>query len=134
MSLPKLKIVLKTKSNKTPVVKRNMDAGVNDPWIGIDSKANMTRVAEDVFNKRKEELAKSARIIKALYKNKNITEVKELVLQDISKNKNLKNVAAAAILVGGKTLTGKDRDVIEIDPEVKVPRKGTLKTNKKIKK
>lgn len=132
MSLPKLKIVLKTKSKETPVAKRNTEAGVNDPWIGIDSKANMTRVAENSFNKRKEELAKSARIIKALYKNKKMVESKNPVLQD-TKNKSFKNVAAAAVLIGGKTLTGKDRDVIEIDPEARVPKIGNSKDNRKIK-
>jgi len=111
---------------------RKKDVPVNDPFIGIDPKANMTRVAED-SSQRKRELSKSARIIKAIYKRKGIKEelydhekdkkeVKNLgsgtpKMIDGSKNKGSKKLPqASAVLVGGKTMTGKDRDIIEIDP------------------
>lgn len=105
----------------------------NDPNIGFDPQSNMTRVAES----NKKEWSKSARIIRSLYKRKGMKEEmydhekdkkepqnmgsgkpKMKVIDDSRKaapdGKQLPQ--AAAILVGGKTMTGQDRDTIEIDP------------------
>lgn len=99
--MKKIKIVAKPKLNKEGGVP------VNDPWVGIDSKANLTRVAEAVDRK---ELSKSARLIKSIYKKNGMNTSKKTELQSDAK----------AILTGGKTLTGQPRDTIEIDPSVKV--------------
>ena len=85
---------------------------------------------------RKSQMTKSARIIKSLYKKKGIKE--ELYDHEkedkpttsygkkpkMSVTKPTDNVGenkpdAAAVLTGGKTLTGQTRDTIEIDPMMK---------------
>lgn len=92
---------------------------INDPWVGVDPKANITRVAEGTDLKK--EYSKSARIIKAIYKKHKMTEGKNPILKMNKKEADpMKNGdSPAAILVGGKTLTGQDRDMIEIDPVMK---------------
>lgn len=56
---------------------------------------------------------RSARIIKSIYKNK----VKKESLYDWEKDdKGGKTPNAKMILKGGKTMTGKDRDIVEIEP------------------
>jgi hypothetical protein len=96
---------------------------------------------------RKKEMSKSARMIKALYKRKGV--VKEdlydhekedkpvtsygkppkMSTQDSKKNVGDK-AQAAAVLTGGKTLTGQTRDTLEIDPIMR--KAGPLDQNKKI--
>ena len=85
---------------------------------------------------RKSQMSKSARIIKSIYKRKNMKE--ELYDHEkedkpttsygkkpkMSVTKPTDNVGenkpdAAAVLTGGKTLTGQTRDTIEIDPMMK---------------
>jgi hypothetical protein len=85
---------------------------------------------------RRSQMSKSARIIKSLYKRKNMKE--ELYDHEkedkpttsygkkpkMSVTKPTDNVGenkpdAAAVLTGGKTLTGQTRDTIEIDPMMK---------------
>jgi hypothetical protein len=85
---------------------------------------------------RKSQMSKSARIIKSIYKRKNMKE--ELYDHEkedkpttsygkkpkMSVTKPTDNVGenkpdAAAVLSGGKTLTGQPRDTIEIDPMMK---------------
>jgi predicted RNA-binding protein with EMAP domain len=85
---------------------------------------------------RKSQMSKSARIIKSLYKRKGIKEDLYDHEKDdkpsasygqkpkMSTTKPTDNVGenkpdAAAILSGGKTLTGQTRDTIEIDPMMK---------------
>lgn len=56
---------------------------------------------------------RSARIIKSIYKNK----VKKESLYDWEKDdKGGKTPNAKMVLKGGKTMTGKDRDIVEIEP------------------
>jgi hypothetical protein len=85
---------------------------------------------------KKSQRTKSARIIKSIYKRKNMKE--ELYDHEkedkpttsygkkprMSVTKPSDNVGenkpdAAAVLTGGKTLTGQPRDTIEIDPMMK---------------
>jgi hypothetical protein len=85
---------------------------------------------------KKSQRSKSARIIKSIYKRKNMKEDLYDHEKDdkpaatygkkpkMSVTKPTDNVGenkpdAAAILTGGKTLTGQTRDTIEIDPMMK---------------
>lgn len=86
----------------------------------------------------KSAMSKSARIIKSLYKNMNMKEElydsekedksvatygKKPKMQTIKVDLNKADTQpkAAAVLSGGKTLTGQTRDTLEIDPEMKRP-------------
>jgi len=105
-----------------------------------DSMAATQTVGMEVDNpsdaERKSQRSKSARIIKSIYKRKNMKE--ELYDHEkedkpttsygkkpkMSITKPTDNVGenkpdAAAVLTGGKTLTGQTRDTIEIDPMMK---------------
>ena len=105
-----------------------------------DSMAATQTVGMEVDNpsdaERKSQRSKSARIIKSIYKRKNMKE--ELYDHEkedkpttsygkkpkMSVTKPTDNVGenkpdAAAVLTGGKTLTGQTRDTIEIDPMMK---------------
>lgn len=110
--------------------------------------------ADEKYNKRKE-MSKSARMIKSLYKNKGVKEGVDGqsgggIMYDKEKTDKLetpygkkpsmvradkkmatsdKEPQAAAVLTGGKTLTGQDRDTLEIDPLMRKP--GPLDQNKK---
>jgi hypothetical protein len=108
-----------------------------------DSMAATQTVGNEVENpscscedNRKSQMSKSARIIKSLYKRKGIKEDLYDHEKDdkpaatygkkpkISITKPTDNVGenkpdAAAVLSGGKTLTGQTRDTIEIDPMMK---------------
>jgi hypothetical protein len=55
---------------------------------------------------------KSARIIKSIYKKK----VRETMYDWEKDDKGGKTPNAKIVLTGGKTMTGKDRDTVEIDP------------------
>jgi hypothetical protein len=91
---------------------------------------------------RKKQMSKSARIIKSIYKKKGIKEdLYDSEKEDKSvatygkkpKMKELDNTfgdddnQAAAVLSGGKTLTGQTRDTLEIDPVMKRPGKPDAK-------
>ena len=95
---------------------------------------------------RKREMSKSARIIKSIYnklgmvkeelydhekEDKSVaTYGKKPKLQQVEADKQNGETSpkAAAVLSGGKTLTGQSRDTLEIDPEMKRPiRFGTKK-------
>ncbi len=97
-----------------------------------DPKGTLTRVAE-----RKKELSRSARIIKALYKKKGVKEDTydwEKDDKDTSSygkqpkytksgdkaSKVKKESDAAAVLSGGTTLTKQKRDIVELDPRMKL--------------
>jgi len=105
-----------------------------------DSMAATQTVGMEVDNpsdaERKSQRSKSARIIKSIYKRKNMKEDLYDHEKDdkpaatygkkpkMSVTKPTDNVGenkpdAAAILTGGKTLTGQTRDTIEIDPMMK---------------
>jgi hypothetical protein len=66
--------------------------------------------------KRKREMTKSARMIKSIYKKKRVKEDMYDHEKDDKGAKFGEKPHAAAILKGGKTMTGTPRDVIEIDP------------------
>jgi hypothetical protein len=75
-----------------------------------------SEVDTDSVPKRKREMTKSARMIKSIYKKK---RVKEELYDHEKEDKGAKfgeKPFAAAILSGGKTMTGTQRDTIEIDP------------------
>jgi hypothetical protein len=98
--------------------------------------------------KNMKEMSKSARIIKSIYKKKNVKEElydhekedksvasygKKPKMQKPGMDPETKeSPQAAAVLSGGKTLTGADRDTIEIDPMMKT-RKQALISQKSIK-
>jgi hypothetical protein len=110
-----------------------------DPQAATQTVADAANGADDVqqpSNIRKSELTKSARMIKSLYKKHNA--VKEEVYDHEKEDKSVasygkkpkfiktddsnevaKEPEAAAIMSGGKTLTGEPRDTIEIDPLMK---------------
>jgi hypothetical protein len=88
--------------------------------------------------KAKSARSKSARMIKSLYKHHNVKEElydhekedksvatygKKPKMQKVDQEQNYgdKSPKAAAVLSGGKTLTGKTRDTLEIDPEMRKP-------------
>jgi hypothetical protein len=88
-------------------------------------------VDTDSTPKMKNEKTKSARIIKSIYKKKGIKEdlydhekddksVASYGKTKMQKNANVSadgsGIKAAAVLSGGKTMTGEKRDTIEIDP------------------
>jgi hypothetical protein len=95
-------------------------------------KGTLTRVTE-----RKKELTRSARIIKSLYKKKGIKEdtydwekddkdtssygkQPKFTKSDDKASKVKKESDAAAILSGGTTLTKQNRDIVELDPKMKM--------------
>lgn len=84
----------------------------------------------------KREMSKSARIIKSIYKRKNMKEEladwekedksvqtygkkPKLDMTDKKSNIGENKPEARAVMTGGKTLTGQDRDMVEIDPAMK---------------
>jgi hypothetical protein len=100
--------------------------------------ANAPDNTEPTTSKIKTEMSKSARMIKALYKHHNVKEElydgekedksvatygkKPKMIQTKPEDNFGDNVPqAGAILTGGKTLTGQNRDTLEIDPELRRP-------------
>lgn len=90
-------------------------------------------VQDEPAAERKRQLSKSARIIKSIYKKKGIKEDmydwekedksvktygKKPKVQQVDKPIGVKP-EAAAVVTGGKTLTGAERDDIQIDPMMK---------------
>jgi hypothetical protein len=84
----------------------------------------------------KRERSKSARMIKSLYKSKNMKEdmydwekddkstkgygkKPKMTTTDKKESYGENKPEAVAIMTGGKTLTGQDRDTVEIDPSMK---------------
>ena len=105
---------------------------VGDPKASVNADGLNTGM-DRMQTERKKEISKSAKIIKSLYKKKGVTEElydteKEdksiatygkkpnLEKSDKDDSKGEKKPQAAAVLSGGKTLTGADRDTIELDP------------------
>jgi hypothetical protein len=79
------------------------------------SATNSVKAMESA-SRRKKEMSKSARMIKAIYKKKNVKET----LYDWEKSekgaKPTDEPTAKVIMKGGTTMTGKPRDTIEIGP------------------
>ena len=106
---------------------------VGDPKAAVNADGLPNAQLEPVSEKKKQ-MSKSARIIKALYKKKGM--VKEDLYDHEKEDKSVatygkkpkmdvadkkdsigeKKPQAAATLSGGKTLTGTERDTVEIDP------------------
>ena len=80
-------------------------------------------------NTRKQQMSRSARMIKSLYKHHGVSEDKDITtygtqpkLLTTSKKHSLgeKKPKAGAILSGGTTLTGEKRDDVEFDPKLQM--------------
>lgn len=110
--------------------------------------ANAPDNTEPSTSKIKTGLSKSARIIKSLYKHHGIKEElydsekedksvatygkKPKMIQTKPEDNLGDNIPqAAAVLTGGKTLTGQTRDTLEIDPEMKKPTRPDAKQTEK---
>jgi hypothetical protein len=111
--------------------------------------ANNTDDVIPAKRKNMKEMSKSARIIKSIYKRKN---VKEELYDHEKEGKSIaspgkkpkvqmsgidpdtkESPQAAAVLSGGKTMTGSPRDTIEIDPMMKTKKQATFGSQKPIK-
>lgn len=94
------------KSVKEEVLDEGLGNKIDSPLAATDS----VKAMESTHRQRQ---MKSARIIKSIYKNK----IKKESLYDWEKDdKGGKTPNAKIVLKGGKTMTGKDRDIVEIDP------------------
>jgi len=111
--------------------RKNEDVG--DPKAAVNADGQPNPQLEPVSEKKKQ-MSKSARMIKALYKKKGVVKEdtydhekedksvatygkkpkEEKADKDDSKGEN--KPQAALTLTGGKTLTGTERDTVEIDP------------------
>ena len=94
---------------------------------------------------RKKEMSKSARIIKSLYKYNNMKEEiydhekEDKSVATYGKKPKVEKVGidgdednqAAMVLKGGKTLTGQERDTLEIDPIMRKPTSPEIKNSNK---
>jgi GMP synthase-like glutamine amidotransferase len=78
------------------------------------SATNSVKAMESRMAKEK---SKSARIIKAIYRKKGIKET--LYDWEKSEKGGSKEADAKIIIKGGKTMTGQERDTVEIDPVLK---------------
>lgn len=102
--------------------------------------------------KNVKEMSKSARIIKSIYKKKGVKSVKEELYDHEKEDKSVATNGkkpkfqkpgidnetkeapqAAAVLSGGKTMTGTQRDTIEIDPMMKTKKQAIFGSQKPIK-
>jgi hypothetical protein len=147
---PKPKTLAKKPSKKASFISRllNKEDTYQDSYAATQT-TGMEIVdlpADEKYNKRKE-MSKSARMIKSLYKKKGMKEGIDGqsgggIMYDKEKTDKLetpygkkpsmvradkkmtisdKEPQAAAVLTGGKTLTGQDRDTLEIDPLMRKP-------------
>ena len=114
-------------------MKSNNEDGMNESVLYDDPKGTLTRVAE-----RKKELSRSARIIKSIYKKKGVMKEDtydwekddkdtstygkqpKFAKSDDKASKVKKESDAAAVLSGGTTLTKQNRDIVELDPRMKL--------------
>lgn len=114
-------------------MKSNNEDDMNESVLYDNPKGTLTRVTE-----KKKEMSRSARIIKSIYKRKGV--VKEdtydwekddkdtstygkqpkFAKSDDKASKVKKESDAAAVLSGGTTLTKQNRDIVELDPRMKV--------------
>ena len=147
---PKPKTLAKKPSKKASFISRllNKEDTYQDSYAATQT-TGMEIVdlpADEKYNKRKE-MSKSARMIKSLYKKKGMKEGIDGqsgggIMYDKEKTDKLetpygkkpsmvradkkltisdKEPQAAAVLTGGKTLTGQNRDTLEIDPVMRKP-------------
>jgi len=104
--------------------KMKKEETVNEGIYGIeDSPMSATNSVKAMESRMAKEKSKSARMIKAIYKKKGLK--KETTYDWEKSEKGVgKEPNAKIILKGGKTMTGKDRDTIEIDPVVRTKLNG----------
>jgi len=114
-------------------MKSNNEDGMNESVLYDNPKGTLTRVAE-----KKKEMSRSARIIKSIYKRKGVMKEDtydwekddkdtssygkqpKFAKSDDKASKVKKESDAAAVLSGGTTLTKQNRDIVELDPRMKV--------------
>lgn len=114
---------MKKKAGKT--VPNCVPESVQEGIGGIeDSPMSATNSVKAMESHRQKQL-KSARMIKSIYKKK----LKETMYDWEKDDKGGKAPTAKVVLKGGKTLTGKDRDTIEIEP-ILVTRPNSMGGNK----
>lgn len=116
--------------NKPPVKEPVAEDKFQDPYAATQTVG--MEIDTDSVPKKKREMTKSARIIKSIYKKKNVKEElydheKEKKTPSLGKKPKVSEVTAemgkvpqaAVVMSGGKTMTGETRDTIEIDPMMK---------------
>jgi hypothetical protein len=113
-------------------MEKKMKEDVGDAKAAVHADG-MTAAVDQMQAETKRQMSKSARMIKALYKKKGMMEDlhdhekedksvatygKKPKFEKGDKDDNIgeKKPQAAAVLTGGKTLTGTERDTVEIDP------------------
>lgn len=108
-----------------------------------DSKAATQTVGMEVESSKQQQLSKSARMIKSLYKHHGVSEDKDVMtygkqpkLVDTFGKSKIGDTkpGASSTLTGGTTLTGEKRDDVEFDPKMQVTNglTSTLNQKKKI--
>lgn len=137
-SLKKTLAKLKYAKDSEALRKKQLAIGENiyqDPHAATQTVFDGANNTDDCSCERKRQLSKSARMIKALYKSKGMKEElndwekedksvaspgKKPKIQTMDKKMGLgEKPKAAAVMTGGKTMTGVQRDDIEIDPVMK---------------
>lgn len=121
---------LRKKPNPNVPPKEMKEDKFQDPYAATQTVG--MEIDTDSVPSKKKELSKSARIIKSIYKKKNVREElydheKEKKVPSLGKKPKVSEIAgevgkmpaAAAIMSGGTTMTGVKRDTIEIDPMMK---------------
>lgn len=118
-----------------------------DPQAATQTAFDMGTTPNQTESKltRKREMSKSARMIKALYKHNNMKEEiydhekEDKSVTTYGKKPKVEKVGidgnednqAAMVLKGGKTLTGQERDDLEIDPVMRKPTNSDNKNSNK---
>jgi hypothetical protein len=114
------KMVSKLEKLKARLMQKHGDklkSKMNEGIYGIeDSPMSATNSVKAMESRMKKEKSKSANIIKSIYKKKG---VKETIYDWEKTEKGSPEPDAKMILKGGKTMTGKPRDTIEIEPVVR---------------
>lgn len=105
-----------------------------------DPKAATQTVGMEVESSRQQQLSKSARMIKSIYKHHGVSEDKDVMtygkqpkLVDTFGKSKIGDTkpGASATLTGGTTLTGEKRDDVEFDPKMQVTNGLTTTLNQK---
>lgn len=121
---------LRKKPNPNVPPKEMKEDKFQDPYAATQTVG--MEIDTDSVPSRKKELSKSARIIKSIYKKKNVREElydheKEKKMPSLGKKPKISEIqgeigkmpVAAAVMSGGTTMTGEKRDTVEIDPMMK---------------
>lgn len=114
-------LAVKAKAEKKPVDMKSLAARMQASYAKDEKKPVKEEVLIEAPNPK--EVSKSARIIKSIYKKQGVSKDNQVM-----KNTDLTDKPqAAAVLSGGKTMTGSPRDTIEIDPMLRKPKGVDLK-------